>query len=586
MTTTPTSVQPPAGGSILNGFPDLSAYVAYSAGGATETVKIEWNVASNSGFSTALQSIVTPNFLTSGQIARGSVVTRLAPGTWYLRARATDQPGTVSGWSTTTTFTIAHKAFTSQHKPASGDRVAYGTGVIRFSWLFGDQDPTDTQSAFQVRAYRATNDASLFDTGKIVSTAQFRDQTIAVGDQNGYYYWQVKVWDAGDAASDWSTPIMFQLSREPTVAITSPTSGGVVTVPNPAITWQFLSGNASPASYASVDTAYASYTALDTAQTSYAGLLGVAPDQANQAAWRVIITNGTLAVYDSGWTNGTASTHTPGSNILQQNIVYTVTVWVRDSGAYEGSSPPVNFTAAWVGPAEPIEDIVDVTATDTAGGVQISWNAANYDSQFYEWRVYRRSVDLATGNPTSNWDLVGVSQQQTGRGYVMDYLFEPGALYQYAVVQAARRYYNDIVESAYTGILATPESIYYWVISPETPALNFRLSNVVTDNFGEEFEQAEYRVINRGRRVEYGTRYGYSGTLQAQFRDDPILGIDAKEQVARLTAIKNARARMVIRIPFGYLLPVAVGQMSFDRVRGVGMREFVDVTIPYAEVAA
>lgn len=585
MTTAPSNLQPPDLGSVLTGFPELSAYVAYGAGGASESVFVTFQIASDSGFTTSVQSVSDPELHVSGQTARGSLTTRLAPGTWYFRARSTDQTGTNSAWTTAQTFTVAHKAFSSNHIPASGQRVAYGTGTIRFSWDFEDQDPTDTQSAFQVRAYRASNDTSLFDTGKITSTAQFRDQVISSGDMNGYYYWQVKVWDFYDQPSEWSQPIMFQLSREPTVAILTPTMGGTFSIPNPTFQWQFLSGNASPATYASVDSAYASYTALDTAQSTYAGLLGVSPDQANQVAYKVVVKAGLVTVYDSGWVTSSAAVHTPPSNILQLNTTYEVTVWVRDSGSYEGASAPHTFTAQWNGPDAPLEPLVDTSATDDVGAVQVSWNAETYDPNFVEWRVYRRLVDLVTGLPVGLWELVGTSQERTGRAFVLDYLFEPGALYQYAAVQAAYRYYNDVIESPYNGILATPTSNYYWLICPDDTSLNCRLSSVAADNFTEEYESAEFRVINRGRRVEVGTRYGYNGTLTANIRDDSEMGVTATEYKNRLQAVKDARVPAVLRVPFGELILVSVGAITFDRVPGIGMREFFQVTIPYSEVA-
>lgn len=586
MTTAPSNLQPPDLGSVLTGFPDLSAYVAYGTGGASETVYVTFQIASNNTFTTAVQSVTTADLYVSGQTARGSLSTRLAPATWYFRARSTDQAGVNSAWSPTQSFAVAHQAFTSSHVPGNGDRVAYGNGTIRFSWLFENQDPAETQSAFQVRAYRASNDTVLFDTGKITSTAQFRDQAIAVGDQSGYYYWQVKVWDSYDGASVWSTPIMFQLSREPTVAIVAPTMNGTVNVPNPTFVWQFLSGNASPATYTSVDTAYGSYTALDTAQSTYAGLLGISPDQANQAAYKVVVTAGTVKVWDTGWVVSSAAQYTVPTNILVLNQNYEVTVWVRDSGGFEGASPASVFHAQWIGPDAPLEVVVDSSQTDTVGAVQIAWNAATYDPSFVEWRVYRRKVDLATGAPIGLWELVGTSTQQTGRGFVLDYLFEPNALYQYAAVQAAYRYYNDVIESVYNYVLVTPTSTHYWLICPDNIDLNVRLSSVAADTYTEEYESAEFHVINRGRRVEVGTRYGFNGSLTVNLRDDSEMNVTATEQKHRLESVKDARVPAVLRIPFGELVLVSIGSISFDRVSGVGMREFMTVTIPYMEVAA
>jgi hypothetical protein len=585
MTTTPTTVQPSDLASVTVGSPQLSAYVAYADGGVAESVFVTWQVASDAAFTTDLQSITTVEVAVSGQVVRGSVPTRLAPGTWYVRARSTDLAAVNSSWSATQSFVIAHKAYTSSHVPAASQRVAYGTGDITFSWEFADQDPIDSQSAYQVRAYFASDDTLLFDSTKTTSTDELHVETIGMANQSGYYYWQVKVWDADDNPGDWSTPILFHLSVEPTVVISAPTMAGVVDSPTPTITWAFISGNASPATYTAVDDAYATYTALDADNATYLDLLGISPDQANQEAWRVVIRAGLVVVHDSGWQTGNASTHTPGSPVLQLNTNYEVVVWVRDSGDFEGDSAPVIFSASWPAPDAPVDLIVDASATDTVGAVQISWNADAYDGSFVEWRVYHRKVDSDTGLPVGTWELVGTSLDQSGRAYVLDYLFEPNTTYQFAAVQAATRF-GDVVESTYTYEVATPTSSHYWLICPDDTELNVRLQNVTNDSFAEEYERNIFNIINKGRRMEIGTRFGFAGSLSAHIRHDAELDLTASEQLVRLRSVIETRKSLMLRVPFGLAFVVGVGDISYDRVPGVGLQEYVNITIPYSEVAA
>ena len=288
-------------------------------------------------------------------------------------------------------------------------------------------------------------------------------------------------------------------------------------------------------------------------------------------------------MYDSGWLAGQASTHEIPA-VVHLGIIYEVTVSVRDINGFEGSSVPTRFTSSWPAPTSPHAVIVDVSAVDdpSVGAVQITWDAVSRDPSFSHWRVYRRIYG------TTAWERIGLPIfEQVGvppgpRAEVLDYLFESGRTYEYAVSQVAYRYFNEESESILEIVRVKPESTKYWLIHGIDPTFNLALSHVVSDSFTEEYEQFDDNIIGRGRRKEIGTRWGYTGSLTAHLRDFDERGSSLELQ--EILAFKAGRVDAYLRVPFGHIWRVAIGDIAFNRMGGVGRREFGEVTIPYSEV--
>jgi hypothetical protein len=579
MPATPTNIQPPGGGIILTDYPELSALVAYSALGASENVTLTWQIASDSGFTTGLITVTTSQFYPSGTVVRQGIGAQLGAGTWYVRCRSTDASAVNSAWSPVNQFTIEHRPYTNQHSPAQGQSLSYGTGLHTFSWVFADQDPGDVQTAYQVVIRRSSNDSLVVDTGKVASAAQFHNYTFAIGDNSGYFYWTVKVWDYYDIPSEWSSPIQFQMGLAPIVTVLAP--GSSVDVPNPTIQWSFVTSNAPQNTYDEIENDYTDYDDLEASNANYTALLA-SSNPADQAAYRVIVREGLALVHDSTWLSGSASTYVLPA-VIHQGPQYTVTVSVRDAALYEGTSSQVVFTGVWDSPDEAVAVLVNLDGVDdpAVGAVQITWNAEAYDISFKAWRVYRRLFDGTSY--VGMWELIGTSYETFGRGEILDYTFQPGETYAYAVVQVATRFFDEEAESNYAPNFVTPISEKYWIVVPTNPSLNTMLSNVISDSYSEAFEMQETAVIGRGRRIEYGTRFGYIGSLSAQLRG--LNDISAAEERRKIEAIKKNREAAFLRVPFGHLWLVALGDVQVSRVPGVGLQEFVDVTIPYSEIA-
>ena len=93
-----------------------------------------------------------------------------------------------------------------------------------------------------------------------------------------------------------------------------------------------------------------------------------------------------------------------------------------------------------------------------------------------------------------------------------------------------RDFYGLLVPSSFSStILETPICTHYWIIDPLVQGLSeddyqitdhvsLKLAHVTDDQFGDEYEEAFIPLLNRGRKKEIGTRYGYNGTLTAQLR--------------------------------------------------------------------
>ena len=456
-------------------------------------------------------------------------------------------------------------------------RSRTATGNVLFSWSFTDGDPSDVQTAYQVRAYHAGNDALLFDTGKVNSTVKSHTQAVAPANNTGFFYWQVRVYDFYDIDSPWTDPTLFQLGVNPTALILAPLNNGIVNNPAPTIQWAFSTSNLPQATYASVAADFATYTLLQSGNASYTEVLADSLDQAGQTHYRVSVKSGLDVVYDSGWLAGTASTHQIPA-VVHLNHVYEATVDVRDTSTFEGSSVPIRFTAAWPAPDAPLAVIVDTSAVDnpSVGAVQVTWNAASHDPTFSHWRAYRRIYG------TSAWESIGTSTAKTGRGEIMDYLFESSRIYEYGMSQVAFRYFNEEAESPIVTIQAQPESNKYWLIHGTDPTFNLLLGYVVSDSFTEQYETFDDKIIGRGRRVEIGTRWGYEGSLTLHLRDLDSRGSSLELQ--EILAFKAGRVDAFLRVPFGHIWKVSIGDIGVERMSGVGRREFSNVTIPYFEV--
>lgn len=536
--TVPTSITPAPNATIATDRPSLTATLAALSEG--RRLKAEWQLATNSGFSTNLRTVTESDadLRTSGATTEPVPTTSiLFQSIWYLRARGVDEFGNTGAWSSGQIFTVAHRPVAGPTSPAN-DSVTTFTSTD-FSWNFSDPEPSDVQTAYQLIIERNDTGAVLSDSGKIISSSKTR--TVSTGSllKDVKMRWKVRVWDSDDVAGDYSGYRIFTLSDVPTVTITSPASGSVVLTGQPTINWT---------------------TDVNTTQATFRVLFKQQVDD--------------IILFDSGVISSDVKTYTAPRNILENLGSYSVTVTVTDNQGLSGSS--INtFTTAYEVPQTAVYS-VDPAGYDDIGYILIDWSTMNPDEFFVSWNVYRRRAG------DQEWNLIASYTDPTTL-FHHDWTVTTGDSWEYAVTQSAGRS-GQVLDSVIAG---TPDSIladgsHYWLINPYDESVNFKLENVSSDSYTDEFEEAELVIIGRGRKINTGTRLGYSGSMVAQLRDSETETARSKRQ--RLQEIKSSRLSYYLRNPFGDLLLVSVGNLAISRIAGVGTSEYVDVTIPYKEV--
>lgn len=533
----PTAVGPT--GTIGTDTPTLSATLT----GDGFRVKADWYIALDSGFTTGQRVVYAPDsdFRTSG------VVTRVLPdasaltaGTWYIKAASVDELG-VFTFGGTTSFVVYHPPSAINLTPTGGLAVSYGAGNITFDWDFSSASSSQSQTAYQVIVEDATTSAQLYDTGKITSTTSSAVIAISASYKNIPLRWKVRVYDVGDTVGSYSDYAVFLLGDGPSVNITAPASASVQTTPTPTVTWTptFTGGR-------------------------------------TQGQYQVNFYSGSSVIYSSGWITGTTTTFNPPSPGLTNNGSWVVEVKVRDSAGLEGSDTNA-FTTAWTAPATVVTRSVDTTTYDTLGYATVTWTTTGIvDAESVGWRVYRRLLG------ENDWTLLGTSTTVGTTLTMQDRFVGANVAYEYDVRQIANRF-GTIVEGASNPVGVTIVGSHYWLLHATDSFYDVQLSLVVSDNITDENESQEIKLLGRGRKMEYGTRWGYSGTLTCQIRDQG--GVTAREIVQRIKTLKDQRTELYLRNPFGDVWLVDVADIGFDRMAGVSTREFGTITIPYKELS-
>lgn len=240
---------------VSNDTPTLQVRVSNSALYPNIKGKIEWNLATDSAFTTNLKSIlepdanyryfgsttnsVPPNFNISLMLS-GVGTQKLFSGTWYVRSRVVSDLGQVSSWSATTNFIVSHKPAALPLTPAVASLTSFTPSGIVFTWSFSDTEPTDTQTAYQLKVVRTDTGATVFDSTKTSSTLQTATVALSSTLKDVPLQWTVSLWDTDDVQGAFSNPVAFMIGDGPAVRVTSPTDGSTVTTASPTVSWAFI----------------------------------------------------------------------------------------------------------------------------------------------------------------------------------------------------------------------------------------------------------------------------------------------------------------------------------------------------------
>lgn len=130
--------------------------------------------------------------------------------------------------------------------------------------------------------------------------------------------------------------------------------------------------------------------------------------------------------------------------------------------------------------------------------------------------------------------------------------------------------------------MPAPVAGEYWLVHPTDASKNVKLSTVIDDSFTDEWEESTLLIIGKGRKKDYGTRWGYTGSLVAQIWDE--VGRTSTQAKAELELLKEQQITVILWTPFGEQIPIAMGNAQISRMAGVGTREFHTLTLPYEEI--
>ncbi len=473
--------------------------------------------------------------------------------TWYLAAQALDafNVGTEFFSDVRPYFIVHHPPSVVATSPVE-EVIPFIDGSWLYRWRFADPSPWDFQTAYRVVIEQAFEfngvpaGTVVADTEKVSSD---RPEAEVVLDEYLLQMplrWRVMVWDSDDVSSHWSNYGMFSMAPSPTLEIMVPADQEVVHTPSPLVGWVFSGSDDRPQTERMVQ------------------FYEVGPPE------RVI--------HETGWVATSDDYFMPDLPLLKNNTDYSVRVTARDETKLTGVDVR-QFSTSWIPPVAP-PFVVDGSRYDLFGyvevGLDITDDEAVRDADFMAWRVYRRVLG------EEEWVFLHESTAPAVFVYE-DWLAPANVALEYVMVQVAGRF-AEPVESEREPLGTTATAERYWLVHPGDRSKSLPLHSVVSDSYSDEYEEATLNLIGRGRKVEHGTRFGYTGTLVAQLRDQQVAGKTARQQKVELERLKAERREVFLRTPFGDVWQVSMSNVSISRVAGVGSREFVDVTVPYLEV--
>lgn len=535
--------------SRTNGKTGTAVYPQGWYGNFTITV----NIATNDTFSTGLVTLTSTPATVGNFIYELSNANLQANGTYYVRAKVKNNVSLYeTEWSDTVSYTQSHTPTAVTVSPSGDVHVKYAA-TTNFVFQFVDSAQTpDKISAYQLVVENNSTGAVVYDSTKTAlvttDTTITRSVAIAAGQKNIKLRWKVMVWDSNDQASVYSGYNLFTLADAPVVVMVTP--GATVESGNPLFEWTatFPSGG-----------------------IQASAVLNIYAQETGALVWGKAV-------------SGTGSTIQPAQVILQNGNSYNYTLTITDT---YGLITVVNdaFTVSYVAPDATTYDVI---ATEDQlrdyGYVLVDWSSTAPDSRLDSWVIYRREL------PSGDWIQIAELYDIGLREY-HDWTVLGNVTYQYSVAQKADR--SGIILESPVGYYvpggvgtAVPDPrtftvvhSNYWLIFEDDEASSLMLYNVTGDSFTEEYESATYTVIGRGRHRDYGTRLGYTGTLEIHLR-----GPSSHANRKALEAIRGRQDKYYLRTPFGDMFPVALGDPSVSFLPSTGPVEMSDISVSYEEV--
>lgn len=481
----PTNKKPVGGTVIPTSFPTVEARYNLVDIGAKVRYKMGWQFSQDAGFSTFTEVVQDDTFYgrpynTAQADVRTSAIftgTRLATGVWYIRPFTVDEVGNRSPNGTSVSVTILHAPSASDLQPTNDDILVYLAGGNIFSWTFSDPSPGDVQTAYQIVVKRASDDASVADSGIVASTSPAGSVVIPSAQKGVELYWVLTVFDTDGTPSTASPQQLFFVSDPPAPTITSPTNGSSITTGQPVINW-----------------------------TS-----GVAGSK-TQTSFRVVITQNVNTIWDSQEVYGTGSSIQVPAGLLHNLNSYTLRITITDNLGQQGTVIG-GFKTSYVVPAGVGNLDVYSYEFDRKGFMHIGWDSSSIDADFTSWYLYRQGVGDAL--PTL---LASFRDVRPTYGF-RDYSAKANTTYSYWITQVVNRS-GDLVESGITRkVTVVTPGTQYWLLDSLNIISPVPLLNVTGDSWTDEHEENVTNLIGRGRHVDIGERWGVDGSLDIRYRD-------------------------------------------------------------------
>lgn len=218
-------------------------YVADDSGRKLEQVQV----------SPATYTLFTPSVLstTLGAVSSVNSQVRLPHGVVDERKVVVTSASNAAGVQSLGVFSNTTGNVPPTAPSLNSKTVFDGNTAQTFTWVFGDPNMVDAQSAYEMEFYRTDTGASVLATGKVVSTDPSRTLASAALADNLPYRWRVRTYDLLDAVGSWSNYSTFETSDAGTVAITSPASDNPVSDTNyQDVVWSYTNtGTATQSRY-------------------------------------------------------------------------------------------------------------------------------------------------------------------------------------------------------------------------------------------------------------------------------------------------------------------------------------------------
>lgn len=130
--------------------------------------------------------------------------------------------------------------------PTTADVTGFdATAAFVLTWAFGDSNPADTQTAYELEVQRVSDSVVIVATGKVASAVASRTLAANALVNGVNYRWRVRTWDVLDTMGTYSAYDTFTTAATGTLTITTPSADNPagLDVSSLNIVWSYVQAN-------------------------------------------------------------------------------------------------------------------------------------------------------------------------------------------------------------------------------------------------------------------------------------------------------------------------------------------------------